>query len=138
MPASSGKYRETAASRSSFPSSTRVIAATLVTGLVIDAIQKIVSELLKLLYCDPESLLLQVRGFPFRAIATMAPGKAPASTQRLNQDAIRASRVVEKPRLSGSVAVIGPSPNATADRQGKIKIALAVSFIRASAIVIPA
>jgi hypothetical protein len=41
MLASSGKYRETAASSSIFLSSMTVIAATLVTGLVIDAIQKI-------------------------------------------------------------------------------------------------
>jgi hypothetical protein len=40
---SSGKYFETGASSSSLPSSTNTIAATLVTGLVMDAIQKIES-----------------------------------------------------------------------------------------------
>ena len=40
---SSGRYRETGAARSSLPSSTSIMAATLVTGLVIDAIQKIAS-----------------------------------------------------------------------------------------------
>ena len=40
MSSSSGRYRATGASRSSLPSSTRIMAATLVTGLDIEAIQK--------------------------------------------------------------------------------------------------
>jgi len=40
---SSGRYFATGALRSSLPSSTSIMAATLVIGLVIDAIQKIES-----------------------------------------------------------------------------------------------
>jgi hypothetical protein len=105
-----------------------------VTRLVIDASRKIASGFIGivslLFYSDPENLLPSRTRACLWATATTAPGKSPASTRALYQDAIRASRVVEKPKLSGSVAVIGPSPNATADGQSKIKIALAMCFIR--------
>jgi hypothetical protein len=71
-----GKYRETGASRSSFRSSTSIIAATLVTGLVIDAIQKITSGfigiVLLLSYCAPENLLPSGTRAYLRATATTA------------------------------------------------------------------
>jgi len=47
MPASSGKYREPRR-QVELPFLTRVIAATLVTGLVIDAIQKNRIELIEI------------------------------------------------------------------------------------------
>ena len=83
------------------PCSTSIIAATLVTGLLIEAIQKIASDGSgTVLARSRKPTARRYATLPLRAIAATAPEKPPASTCVCCQAAIRASRVDEKPRAS--------------------------------------
>src|SRR5260370_19763062 len=80
------------------------MAATLVTGLVIEAFQKIVSRCSGIVLAwSRKPAARRYATLPFRAIAATAPEKAPASTCDCCQAAIRASRDEEKPSASGSL-----------------------------------
>src|SRR3954470_16552789 len=79
------------------------MAATLVTGLVIEAIQKIASGCSGMVLArSRKPTARRYATLPLRAIAATAPEKAPASTCDCCQAAIRASRDDEKPIASGS------------------------------------
>src|SRR6185436_5754531 len=81
------------------------MAATLVTGLVIEAIQKIASGCSGIVFArSRKPTAPRYATLPLRAIAATAPEKAPASTCVCCQAAIRASRDDEKPSASGSPA----------------------------------
>src|SRR5438034_11600414 len=79
------------------------MAATLVTGLVIEAIQKMASACSGVVLArSRKPTARRYATLPLRAIAATAPEKAPASTCDCCQAAIRASRDDEKPSASGS------------------------------------
>src|SRR5712672_5213 len=80
------------------------MAATLVIGLLAEAIQKIASDRSGTVFAwSRKPTARRYAILPFRAIAATAPEKAPASTCDCCQAAIRASRDGEKPSASGSL-----------------------------------
>src|SRR3954462_12680096 len=76
----------------------------LVSGLVIEAIQKIASGCSGIVFArSRKPTARRYATLPLRAIAATAPEKAPASTCDCCRAAIRASRDDEKPTASGSL-----------------------------------
>src|SRR2546429_10076 len=89
------------------------MAATLVTGLVIEAIQKMASAFSGVVLArSRKPAARRYTTLPLRAIAATAPEKAPASTCVCCQAAIRASRDDENSSASGSLT--GAASNANA------------------------
>ncbi len=81
MSANSGSHRLTGSDRASRPSSTRAIAAATVTGLVIEAIRKIVSRCIgSLASTSREPISLTCNMFPRCHTRVTAPASRPAST----------------------------------------------------------
>src|SRR5882757_8117003 len=94
------------------------MAATLVTGLVIEAIQKIASGCSGMVFArSRKPTARRYAILPLRAIAVTAPEKAPASTCDCCQAPIRASRDAEKPSASGSPAGAALCARAAVARQ---------------------
>src|SRR5215467_9663362 len=115
---SSGRYWWTGAARSSLPSSTSIMAATLVTGFVIDAIQKIASGASGMVFArSPKPTARKYATLPLRVIAATAPVKAPASTCDCCHAAIRSSRDNEKLSASGSLTGVVSYARAAVARQ---------------------
>src|SRR3984957_18641644 len=94
------------------PSSTNIITATEVIGLLIDAIRKIASVFIGSLFSrfrNPNVSKYAI--FPLRAIKTTAPGIAPLSTSDWKASVTRFNRSEEKPTSSGLFALGSPCAN---------------------------
>src|SRR5271166_1723094 len=107
--ANSGRYSATGAAICSLPSSARIIAATEVSGLVIEAIRKIASSSIGPLASrsrQPKASAWAMR--PPRAISTTAPGIMLRSTSCRNVAESRARRFAESPTSFGRSAFGNP------------------------------
>jgi hypothetical protein len=90
--ASSGSSASTGSSRRSTHSSRRIIAATAVTGLVIDEMRKIVSGRIGWLPCSAAAPMASMCTSPRRLIADTRPGAAPRPTWPAMMSCSRARR----------------------------------------------
>src|SRR5665647_142407 len=103
--ASSGSSRSTGSSRRSLHSSTRIIAAAAVTGLVIDEMRKIVSRRIGSLPPTAVVPIASTCTSPRRLTSVTRPGAWPPSTCPATTSCMRPSRASDNPP-----AIIGSSP----------------------------
>src|SRR5262249_25266948 len=100
------------------------MAATLVIGLLAEAIQKIASDRNgTVLAWSRKPTARRYATLPLRAIAATAPEKAPASTCDCCQAAIRCRRDDEKPSASGSLTGVMSNARAAVLRQSINRVA---------------
>ena len=114
--ASSGSKGSTGSSSRSFASSTRIIAAAAVMGLVIDAMRKIVSRHIGSLPPKAFTPIASTCVSPRRLTSVTSPGIRPRSTWRAMASCMRASRVLDNPPLpeGGLGALCGDCASTTA------------------------
>ena len=99
-------YFDTGSASDSLPSSTSIMAATVVMGLVIDAMRKIVSLVIGALASlsrKPNDSNITI--LPLRAISTTAPGSSLFFTPSLRRSLSRFNRGDRKPTSSGDCAL---------------------------------
>src|SRR5438876_8249648 len=97
--ASSGSSGSTGSSRRSFASSTRIIAAAAVIGLVIEAMRKIVSRRIGSLPPKALTPIASTCVSPRRLTSVTRPGIRPLSTWRSMASRMRARRDLDNPPL---------------------------------------
>ena len=106
MSAKAGMYFDTGSASDSLPSSIRIMAATVVIGLVIEAMRKIVSLVIGALVSlsrKPKESNITI--LPLRAISTTAPGSSLFFTPSSRRSLSRFRRVDWKPTSSGDCAL---------------------------------
>ena len=99
MPASSGSRSSTGSSNRRTHSSTRIIAATAVTGLVIEPIRQMVSRAMGWLPSMVRLPMHSTCASPRRLTTVIRPGRAARSTCPAMTSCMRASRAFQSPEL---------------------------------------
>jgi hypothetical protein len=113
--ASSGNSGSTGSSRRSFASSTRIIAAVPVIGLVIEAMRKIVSRRIGSLPPKAFAPIASTCVSPRRLTSVTRPDMRPLSTWRAMASRMRPRRALDNPPLpeGGLAAVCGDCASTT-------------------------